>query len=94
MICVFIIDYPIGCKFFKKGPCLNSFLLFLKAYAISALMKIYSFELAAGRKVDILPEVCVLNAMHFNISILKLQTLVSIFILFFNKLFIYPCVLM
>ncbi|CAH9142448.1 unnamed protein product [Cuscuta epithymum] len=28
----------------------------VRAYAISALTKIYSFELAAGRKVDILPE--------------------------------------
>ncbi|KAK7307398.1 hypothetical protein VNO77_40420 [Canavalia gladiata] len=28
----------------------------VKAYAISALMKIYAFEVAAGRKVDILPE--------------------------------------
>ncbi|XP_027084502.1 AP-4 complex subunit epsilon [Coffea arabica] len=28
----------------------------VKAYAISALMKIYSFEIAAGRKVDVLPE--------------------------------------
>jgi len=31
----------------------------VKAYAISALMKIYAFEVAARRKVDILPEVCV-----------------------------------
>lgn len=30
--------------------------LSVKAYAISALMKIYSFEIAAGRKVDVLPE--------------------------------------
>jgi len=29
----------------------------VKAYAISALMKIYAFEVAARRKVDILPEV-------------------------------------
>ncbi|KAG9143583.1 hypothetical protein Leryth_020801 [Lithospermum erythrorhizon] len=28
----------------------------VKAYAISALMKIYTFEIAAGRKVDMLPE--------------------------------------
>ncbi|XP_015963132.1 AP-4 complex subunit epsilon [Arachis duranensis] len=28
----------------------------VKAYAISALMKIYAFEVAAGRKVDMLPE--------------------------------------
>ncbi|KAE9606959.1 putative armadillo-like helical protein [Lupinus albus] len=28
----------------------------MKAYAISALMKIYAFEVAAGRKVDMLPE--------------------------------------
>ncbi|KAL3498045.1 hypothetical protein ACH5RR_040777 [Cinchona calisaya] len=28
----------------------------VKAYAISALVKIYSFEIAAGRKVDLLPE--------------------------------------
>ncbi|CAI9094954.1 OLC1v1030792C1 [Oldenlandia corymbosa var. corymbosa] len=28
----------------------------VKAYAISALMKVYSFEIAAGRKVDIIPE--------------------------------------
>ncbi|XP_075483522.1 AP-4 complex subunit epsilon-like [Primulina tabacum] len=28
----------------------------VKAYAVTALMKIYSFEIAAGRKVDILPE--------------------------------------
>ncbi|KAL0447645.1 UNVERIFIED_CONTAM: AP-4 complex subunit epsilon [Sesamum latifolium] len=28
----------------------------IKAYAVTALMKIYSFEIAAGRKVDILPE--------------------------------------
>ncbi|OIV93683.1 hypothetical protein TanjilG_16534 [Lupinus angustifolius] len=28
----------------------------VKAYAISALMKIYAFEIAAGRKVDMLPE--------------------------------------
>ncbi|KAJ0043701.1 hypothetical protein Pint_19436 [Pistacia integerrima] len=26
------------------------------AYAVTALMKIYAFELAAGRKVDMLPE--------------------------------------
>lgn len=30
---------------------------FLKAYAITALMKIYAFEIVTGRKVDILPEV-------------------------------------
>ncbi|RYQ81325.1 hypothetical protein Ahy_Scaffold1g107287 isoform C [Arachis hypogaea] len=30
--------------------------MFLQAYAISALMKIYAFEVAAGRKVDMLPE--------------------------------------
>jgi len=29
----------------------------VKAYAISALLKIYAFEVAAGRKVDILSEV-------------------------------------
>ncbi|KAL0327684.1 UNVERIFIED_CONTAM: AP-4 complex subunit epsilon [Sesamum angustifolium] len=28
----------------------------IKSYAVTALMKIYSFEIAAGRKVDILPE--------------------------------------
>ncbi|XP_058189157.1 AP-4 complex subunit epsilon isoform X1 [Rhododendron vialii] len=28
----------------------------VKAYAVSALMKIYAFEIAAGRKVDMLPE--------------------------------------
>ncbi|CAA2992736.1 AP-4 complex subunit epsilon [Olea europaea subsp. europaea] len=28
----------------------------VKAYAVTALMKIYSFEIAAGRKVDMLPE--------------------------------------
>ncbi|XP_050235404.1 AP-4 complex subunit epsilon [Mercurialis annua] len=28
----------------------------VKAYAVTALMKIYAFEIAAGRKVDILPE--------------------------------------
>lgn len=28
----------------------------VKAYAVSALMKVYSFEIAAGRKVDMLPE--------------------------------------
>lgn len=32
-------------------------MLILKAYAITALMKIYAFEIAAGRKVDMLPEV-------------------------------------
>lgn len=32
-------------------------LLLFQAYAISALMKIYAFEVAARRKVDILPEV-------------------------------------
>jgi len=32
-------------------------LLPFQAYAISALMKIYAFEVAARRKVDILPEV-------------------------------------
>jgi hypothetical protein len=34
------------------------FLLLLKAYAVTALMKIYAFEIAAGRKVDLLDEVC------------------------------------
>ncbi|MBA0826760.1 hypothetical protein Goarm_011583 [Gossypium armourianum] len=29
----------------------------VKAYAVTALMKIYAFEIAAGRKVDMLPEV-------------------------------------
>ncbi|PON76157.1 Adaptor protein complex AP-4, epsilon subunit [Trema orientale] len=29
---------------------------FVKAYAITAIMKIYAFEIAAGRKVDMLPE--------------------------------------
>ena len=33
------------------------FHLFLKAYAVTALMKIYGFEIVAGRKVDMLPEV-------------------------------------
>ncbi|KAL7164613.1 hypothetical protein ACSBR2_040499 [Camellia fascicularis] len=28
----------------------------VKAYAVTALMKIYAFETAAGRKVDVLPE--------------------------------------
>jgi len=32
-------------------------LLDVKAYAVSALTKIYAFEIAAGRKVDMLPEV-------------------------------------
>jgi len=34
------------------------FSFLLKAYAVTALMKIYAFEIAAGRKVDMLPEVC------------------------------------
>lgn len=29
----------------------------MKAYAVSALTKIYAFEIAAGRKVDLLSEV-------------------------------------
>lgn len=29
----------------------------LKAYAVTALMKVYAFEKMSGRKVDILPEV-------------------------------------
>lgn len=33
-------------------------LLLLKAYAVTAIMKIYAFEIAAGRKVDMLDEVC------------------------------------
>ena len=33
-------------------------MLILKAYAVTSLMKIYAFEIAAGRKVDMLPEVC------------------------------------
>ena len=33
------------------------FHLFLKAYAVTAIMKIYAFEIAARRKVDMLPEV-------------------------------------
>jgi AP-4 complex subunit epsilon-1 len=28
----------------------------MKGYAVSALMKIYAFEIASGRKVDVLPE--------------------------------------
>ncbi|CAA2987972.1 AP-4 complex subunit epsilon [Olea europaea subsp. europaea] len=32
-------------------------LLILKAYAVTSLMKIYSFEIAAGSKVDMLPEI-------------------------------------
>jgi AP-4 complex subunit epsilon-1 len=31
----------------------------VKGYAVSALMKIYAFEIASGRKVDVLPEVCI-----------------------------------
>jgi len=31
----------------------------MKGYAVSALMKIYAFEIASGRKVDVLPEVCI-----------------------------------
>lgn len=34
----------------------------MKAYAVTALMKIYSFEIAAGKKVDILPEVVICNS--------------------------------
>lgn len=30
---------------------------FLKAYAVTALMKVYAFEKMSGRTVDILPEV-------------------------------------
>lgn len=31
----------------------------LQAYAITAIMKIYAFEISAGRKVDLLPEVSI-----------------------------------
>ncbi|KAG4992328.1 hypothetical protein JHK87_025785 [Glycine soja] len=41
------IAIPFQCAFHKNG---------YAAYAISALMKIYAFEVAAGRKVDILSE--------------------------------------
>ena len=41
---------------------LMPFHFFLKAYALTALMKIYAFEKAAGRKVDMLPEVMRLNS--------------------------------
>lgn len=30
----------------------------LQAYAITAIMKVGAFEIAAGRKLDLLPEVC------------------------------------
>lgn len=33
----------------------------LQAYAVTAIMKIYAFEISARRKVDMLPEVHVLN---------------------------------
>jgi hypothetical protein len=37
---------------------IETYLLFVvKAYAITALTKIYAFEIAAGRKVDMLSEV-------------------------------------
>lgn len=47
---------------FIQSSGLNNFelvltLLDVKAYAVSALTKIYAFEIAAGRKVDMLPEV-------------------------------------
>jgi len=29
----------------------------MKAYAISAILKIFAFEIALGRKIDMLPEV-------------------------------------
>lgn len=35
----------------------TNLLCVVKAYAITALTKIYSFEIAAGRKVDMLSEV-------------------------------------
>lgn len=31
--------------------------LLLKAYAVTAIMKICAFEISAGRKVELLPEV-------------------------------------
>ena len=45
----------------------------LKAYAVTALMKVYAFEKMSGRRVDVLPEV--------NLRRLCL----SFFILFFNE---------
>lgn len=44
------------------------FSLLLKAYAVTALMKVYSFEIAAGRKVDMLPEVGKLWSSFFLFS--------------------------
>ncbi|KAF7829108.1 AP-4 complex subunit epsilon [Senna tora] len=41
----------------------------VKAYATSALMKVYAFEIAAGRKVDMLPEFSLtveINKISFN----------------------------
>lgn len=35
--------------------------LLLQAYAVTAIMKIYAFEMSAGRKVDMLPEVHFIN---------------------------------
>lgn len=36
---------------------LTCYFLLLKAYAVTAIMKICAFEISAGRKVELLPEV-------------------------------------
>ena len=49
----------------------------LKGYAISAMTKIYAFEIAAGRKVDMLPEV---SAKKILVKILYLSPIVMDFL--------------
>lgn len=44
----------------------------MKAYAISALMKINAFELAAGRKVEVLPEVYAERLVVFIVQSINL----------------------
>ena len=50
LICLFV------CHYWRTVLLFIWFCLF-KAYAISAILKIFAFEIALGRKIDLLPEV-------------------------------------
>lgn len=45
--------------------------LLLQAYAVTAIMKIYAFEMSAGRKVDMLPEVHFINTYMFTFYVFQ-----------------------
>jgi hypothetical protein len=61
--------YSVADKFFCMLLLTNGTIVYLvllmKAYAISGILKIFAFEIALGRKIDMLPEVNENMKLHY-----------------------------